>query len=358
MKKTFSILLSASLTALLLAQPALATTGRRSIQQDAKMQVEIESELDLLLSDSTKPENSEKPAPLEAQATLPKQLKRLKTLESSTVQLSDEGETPLIFDIPVTYNQRVQFWIKYFQGPGRSYFKKWLERSSRYTSVIQRELSGAGLPKDLFYLAMVESGFSPQATSNATAVGIWQFMSDTGHRYGLRTDWWLDERKDYYKSTHAAIDYMKDLYKLFGSWYLVAASYNMGETRTRKLIQRYHTSNFWQLADMGVLPDETRNYVPKIIAAMLIAKAPGLYGFRELEYNLPESFDTFHVPGGTNLRKLSQYLGVSEKHLRELNPELILGFVPHEIRGHEIRIPKGSMLTVSQYVRMGLSQTN
>lgn len=285
--------------------------------------------------------------------------KTSKHIDGSGVQISDDSDNSLIFDIPVTYNTSVRKWIKYFQTVGRITFRKWLERSSRYLPNIQAELSQAGLPQDLAYLAMIESGFSPKAESTASAVGIWQFMAPTGNQYGLHTTWWLDERRDYYKSTQAAIWYMTDLYKIFGSWYLVAASYNMGEARVKKLIQRYHTNNFWTLADMGLLSDETKNYVPKVLAAMLIAKAPALYGFREIEYHLPESFEYFHIPGGTDLEKLAGHLGVSAKHLKELNPELTHGYVPRGITDHLIRIPKGSKLAVSDYVKSKMpSRTN
>lgn len=271
-----------------------------------------------------------------------------------SVEISDDSENNLIFDIPVTYNSSVKKWITYFQTTGRNTFRRWLERSSRYLPIIQTELAQAGLPQDLSYLAMIESGFVPHAQSPASAVGIWQFMAPTGNQYGLQTNWWLDERRDYFKSTQAAISYMTDLFKIFKSWYLVAASYNMGEARVKQLVNKYHTHNFWKLAEMGVLSDETKNYVPKAIAAMLIAKAPNLYGFRDIDYHLPISFEYFHVPGGTDLKELAHHLGVSEKHLKELNPELIHAYIPRGVKNHMIRIPKGSMLAVSNYVRQNI----
>lgn len=278
-------------------------------------------------------------------------LKKVPSLENAKIQLLSESEAPLVFDIPVTYNRSVRFWIKNFQTSNRSWFKKWLERSSRYMPFIQKELHRAGLPQDLAYLAMIESGFSNQATSTAEAVGIWQFIEPTGNHFGLRTEWWLDERRDYDKSTRAAIAYISHLYRSFRSWYIVAASYNMGETRARKLIQKYNTNNFWKLADLGVLPDETKNYVPKIIAAMLIAKAPALYGFRELDYHLPERYDYFHAPGGTDLNTLAEHLNVSPKYLRDLNPELTRGYIPKTVRTHRIRVPKGSMQAIQNLLR-------
>ena len=277
-------------------------------------------------------------------------LTTLKSFESANVELSSAKETPLIFDIPVTYNDRVRSWIKYFQTEGRTSFRYWLERSSRYLPLISYELTQAGLPQDLVYVAMIESGFTPGAVSHAGAMGMWQFIVPTGRRYKLHIDWWIDERKDFDKSTRAAIRYMTDLYRQMNSWYLVAASYNMGENGVRRLIKRHQTNNFWDLADKGALPAETRDYVPKIIAAMLISKAPALYGFRDLEYQMPLSFEQVAVPGGTDLVNLAGYLGVSEKYLKELNPELIKGFIPRDVKAHKIRVPKGSTMTVARFV--------
>ncbi len=260
------------------------------------------------------------------------------------------NEAHLIFDFPVTYNARVRKWIKYFQTSGRPSFRTWLQRSSRYIPQIQDEMRRANLPLDLAYVAMIESGFSSIAQSHASAMGMWQFIAPTGQRYGLAIDWWIDERRDFEKSTKAAIGYMTDLYEQFGSWYLVAASYNMGENGVRRLIKRHKTNSFWDLADRGALPEETRDYLPKMLAAMLIAKAPALYGFRGLEFQAPYAYESLDVPGGTDLINLANHLGVSERALTELNPELLKAFIPREVKTHRIRIPKGSKIAVSQYV--------
>lgn len=266
------------------------------------------------------------------------------------------NEANLIFDYPVTYNARVRKWIKYFQTAGRPSFRRWLERSSRFIPAIQEELEKSNLPLDLAYVAMIESGFSSSALSHASALGMWQFIAPTGQRYGLNIEWWIDERRDFDKSTKAAIAYMTDLYGQFGSWYLVAASYNMGENGVRRVIRRHKTNSFWELADRGAIPEETRNYVPKMLAAMLIAKAPALYGFRDLQFQVPYAFDVIEVPGGTDLINLAGHLGVSERSLTELNPELLKAFIPREVKSHRIRIPKGSKIAVSQYVN-GESRT-
>lgn len=260
--------------------------------------------------------------------------------------------SPPVFDFPVTYNHQVKTWIHYFQTRGRTSFKKWLERSARYAPYIQDQLEDNELPQDLLYVAMIESGFTPRAKSAAGAVGIWQFIAPTARRYGLKVNWWIDERRNFTKATAAAIRYKKDLYKMFGSWYLVSASYNTGENRILRLIKKHQTNDFWELAEMKTLPDETINYVPKIIAATLIAKSPALYGFTNLSFNLPFKFEETDVPGGTDLNNLAQYIGVQERYLKDLNPDLVRGFIPREVKKHRIKIPIGSKPLVREYSQL------
>ncbi|MBX3021056.1 MAG: lytic transglycosylase domain-containing protein [Bdellovibrionales bacterium] len=263
-------------------------------------------------------------------------------------------DTSPYFDIPVTYNTKVKWWINYFQTSGRKWFRTWLERSHAYLPGMQSMLAQKGLPQDLAYVAMIESGFSAHATSTAAAVGYWQFITPTANRYGLKTNWWLDERRDFNKSTTAASRYLGDLFRQFGSWYLTAAAYNMGEGRMQRLITKYGTKNFWVLSKRPDFPDETKQYIPKMLAAMLIAKAPKLYGFHELKPKEPYSYDYFHVPGGTDLHNLAAYLKVTPTELTRLNPELLRGFVPANVGSHKIRIPKGQTARVSQFVRAQL----
>lgn len=258
------------------------------------------------------------------------------------------------FDIPVTYNDKVKFWIKHFQGPGRKWFRTWLERSNAYLPLMQGTLAANQLPQDLAYIAMIESGFSPHAISTASAVGYWQFIKSTATRYDLKISWWLDERRDHQKSTLAASKYLGDLYKLFGSWYLTAAAYNMGEGRMGRLIKKHKTKNFWVLSQKRDFPKETREYIPKMLAAVLISKAPKLYGFTELSPKEPYRYDYFHVPGGTDLMNLAKYLKVDHKSLNKLNPELLQGFIPSFVKSHRIRIPKGYSNKASSYLRAQL----
>lgn len=263
-------------------------------------------------------------------------------------------DTSPYFDIPITYNTKVKWWINYYQTNGRKYFKTWLERSNAYLPNMQKTLSQKGLPQDLAFVAMIESGFSPHAISSAEAVGYWQFISPTANRYGLKINWWLDERRDFSKSTSAAAQYLGDLFRQFGSWYLTASAYNMGEGRMQRLVKKYHTKNYWILSKRADFPDETKQYIPKLLASMLIAKAPRLYGFHELKLQAPYSYEYFHVPGGTDLYNLASYLGLNSKQLMRLNPELVKGFVPASVHSHKIRIPKGLTPKVSQFIRAQL----
>jgi membrane-bound lytic murein transglycosylase D len=256
-----------------------------------------------------------------------------------------------IFDLPVTYNKKVATWIAFFQTRGKTFFRNWLEKSTKYMPLLQSELRKAGLPTDLAYMVMIESGFSATAISTANAVGPWQFIGSTGKNYGLRQNYWLDERRDIKKSTTAAINYLKDLKREFGSWYLVAASYNMGEGGLRRKIRAHKTNDYWELVKYRALPQETQDYVPKILAALMISKAPNLYGFRNIDAQYPLQYEVVWAPGGTQLDAMADHLNVTRKSMRELNAELILGNIPKEVSGHPIRIPLGSLSVAKQYFR-------
>ncbi|MBI2712817.1 MAG: transglycosylase SLT domain-containing protein [Bdellovibrio sp.] len=185
------------------------------------------------------------------------------------------------FDIPITINSRVEHWIDYFCGRGRGYFTKYLERSEFFIPYIEPLLRQNGMPQDLVYLAMIESGFNNLARSRARAVGPWQFISATGKRYGLMVNWWVDERRDIEKSTLSAVQYLKDLYSMFQSWELAAAAYNAGEAKIARAVRRFGSKDFWTISKHRFLRPETRDYVPKIIAAAIISKNRGQFGFPE-----------------------------------------------------------------------------
>lgn len=185
------------------------------------------------------------------------------------------------FDIPVEMNRPVEKWMEYFTGKGRDRFANYLERSEYFIPFLKPILKNAKAPEDLVYLAMIESGFNNNARSNARAVGAWQFISATGRRYGLDVTWWVDERRDVEKSTIAAVQYLKELNAMYGSWYLAWASYNAGEAKVGRAIKKYHTTDFWELCKGRYLRPETKNYVPKLIAAAIISKNRKQFGFEE-----------------------------------------------------------------------------
>ena len=255
------------------------------------------------------------------------------------------------FDIPVTYNKEVQSWIKYYQTTGKEWLRNRLERSDIYLPMMKKALEQKGLPQDLAYISMIESGFSAHAVSTADAVGYWQFIESTARRYNLQIEWWIDERQDFMKSTLAAASYLGDLYKMFDSWYLTASAYNMGEGRLNRLIKKYETRDFWKLSVKPDFPEETKHYIPKMLAVLLISKAPKLYGFYNLQPMNPYQYEYIHVPGGTDLYSLADHLGVDKSRLEKLNPELKMGFIPGFVQSHKIRIPKGTIQLVSQYIR-------
>jgi len=187
------------------------------------------------------------------------------------------------FDLPIEMNKAVEKWIDYFTGKGRERFKNYLERSEIFIPFLRPILKNAKAPEDLVYLAMIESGFNNNARSHARAVGAWQFISATGRRYGLDVNWWVDERRDVEKSTIAAVQYLKELNAMFGSWPLAAAAYNAGEAKIQRAIKRYKTSDFWELCTRKrrYLRPETKNYVPKLYAAAIISKNRTQFGFEE-----------------------------------------------------------------------------
>jgi hypothetical protein len=187
------------------------------------------------------------------------------------------------FDLPVEMNRSVEKWIDYFTGKGRDRFEHYLERSEFFIPFLKPILKNAKAPEDLVYLAMIESGFNNNARSHARAVGAWQFISATGRRYGLDVNWWVDERRDVEKSTIAAVQYLKELNAMFGSWHLAAAAYNAGEAKIGRAIKKYKTNDFWELCDKRYryLRPETKNYVPKLFAAAIIGHNRKQFGFEE-----------------------------------------------------------------------------
>lgn len=255
------------------------------------------------------------------------------------LQLIEEDDLPPS-DIPITLNERVEYFIRYFTTRKREVFARWLARSGRYMPMIKEILRSYGLPEDLAYLAMIESGFNPFAYSRAGACGIWQFIRSTARKYGLKINYWVDERRDPEKATHAAARYLLDLYNEFECWHLASASYNAGEAKVRRAIRRYGTKDFWKLCRYRYLKRETKNYVPKMIAAMIIAKNPEKFGF-EVEPYPPLDYEVVEVPGGTDLRAVALASGTDYDLIRLLNAELRRGKTPPTVATYPVKVPFG-----------------
>ncbi len=245
------------------------------------------------------------------------------------------------FDIPIVINERVEQFIQCFQTTKRDKFVTWLARSGRYIPVMRKLLKEHGLPEDLVYMAFIESGFDPYAYSRSKAVGPWQFIYLTGKRYGLKVNWWVDERRDPEKSTVAAAKYLKDLYETFACWYLAAAGYNAGEYTIAKAMKRYRTEDFWALTKARYLKRETKDYVPLMIAAALVAKDPEKYGFTDVEYQKPLRYEKVKVPELTGLTVVAKACEASLEEIKNLNPELRRGVTPPNENEYEIKIPSG-----------------
>lgn len=272
----------------------------------------------------------------------------VENIDHFRISESDETETASniaeLEIIPTELNENVDKWIKYFQNKGRGHMERYLSRSTRYEPLMKKVLRDNKLPEDLFYIALIESGFSSQAFSHASAVGYWQFIRGTGRRYKLKIDQLMDERRDPVLSTQAAAEYFKDLYRRFNSWYLAMAAYNVGEGRIDKIIKKYKTRDFWALSRIRrALPSETDNYVPKFIAAKLIAKNPDKYGFDGIDYMPPIEFDQVTVEQPVNLRVMAEKMNFNYEDFKALNPKYKGEIAPLGFENKlELRIPPGS----------------
>jgi soluble lytic murein transglycosylase-like protein len=232
------------------------------------------------------------------------------------------------FDVPIQMNKQVRAYLVYFSTERKGTIRRYLARSTRYLPMIKTVFQEAGLPEDLAYLAMIESGFNNKAYSPAAACGMWQFIKGTGLRYGLTIDNYVDERRDPEKATRAAAEYLLDLYKQFGSWYLAAASYNCGEGRVQRELNQSNHKNFWELSANMCLPNETKNYVPQMIAATIIAKNPEKFGFKNVPYLPPIKYEKVKVNETTSLTAAAVAVNVPPEEVAALNPELLRGITP------------------------------
>lgn len=245
--------------------------------------------------------------------------------------------------LPLEITPRVAWWVDRFQNDQRAAFQRLLDRKGVYDELIRDRLRRRGIPEELVYLAMMESGLSARAVSHASAVGLWQFMDPTARQYGLRVDGWVDERRDPVRATEAAVEYLSWLHQRYGSWYLAAAAYNAGPGRVDRELRRHAGGKtgddglYWQIAPY--LPRETREYVPRLVAATLVAENAKALGFSASSAE-PYRFDRVFVPGGTSLRRIAGALEVPVRVLRDLNPHLIQGTTPPgEL--YPVRVPVG-----------------
>ena len=283
-------------------------------------------------------------------------------LETVPVFEQAEGRTvvsnEVVFDFPVVENDRVRYFIDLYSGSARVTFKRWLERSGRYLPVMREIFSQYDLPLDLAYLSMIESGFTDRAYSWAHAAGPWQFIESTGRVYGLHVDWWLDERRDPEKATHAAARFLTDMYEFFdGDWYLAVASYNAGMGKIQRAIEMYDSRDFWEISRGKYLQEETKHYLPKFLAALTIAKQPEKYGFTDLDYHEPLKYDVVEVPTATDLELAAELCGVSYEEIKRLNPELKRWSTPPSVHNHSLRLPLGSSERfLEKYLRIPVAE--
>lgn len=250
------------------------------------------------------------------------------------------------WDIPVVRNDAVEHFVDLFTGRRSELMADYLKRSGRYEGMIREKLRKAGMPEDLVYLSMIESGFNPNARSHVNAVGLWQFMAPTARGYGLRVDEYVDERRDPEKSTDAALHYLRDLHDQLGSWYLAAAAYNGGDGRVSRALKaetgrsRGKTeADFWRIRHR--LPRETREYVPLMLAAAVVGKEPEKYGLGDVSRWMPVETDTVSVPGGIDLGVVAEAAGVSEREVTRLNAHLVRKMTPPGKKSFPVSIPEG-----------------
>ncbi len=254
-------------------------------------------------------------------------------------------------DVPLTVNDRVVTWVNYFTGAGssRERFSRYMERSGRYLDLMRRALRREGLPQDLVYVAMIESGFVNQARSHASAVGTWQFIQATGRRYGLNINSWVDERCDPEKAVTAAARYLKDLHREFGDWYLAMAGYNAGEGKVRQVIRDCGSNDFWQLMSCSRgFRQETKDYVPKFLAAMIIAKNPKAFGLEHVRLQSPWHYEVAHVSGQVSLNAVAEAANVPVDVVQDLNPELHAGSTPPG--SYRLHLPHGTARTFARRI--------
>jgi len=258
--------------------------------------------------------------------------------ELELVRSAEQGAS---YDYPIDLNDKVLTWVSLFSTTKRGFMENALGRASQYLPMVRQVFAEEGVPSDLAYLAVIESGFRNEAKSKAKAVGMWQFIRSTGRIYGMKATAWVEERRDPVKATRAAARYLKRLYEITGDWYLAASSYNAGPLTLERAIQNVGTRNFWDLARSRWLRTETKNYIPELCAAILVGRNPERYGLKVVPI-APYAYETVPVPSMTSLTVLARCAGTDATSLKALNPELLRGSTPPG--AYLLRVPPGKAL--------------
>jgi len=293
--------------------------------------------LDAILTQPTPPEPASVMA--EKQSDAPVQASDEALSGSSDGEAAEENRVP-VGSITIEHNELVEKWIRYFSEKDRERFQRFLDRGAQYREVVENILEENGLPKELYFLAMIESGYRSEATSIAKAAGVWQFIPATGRRYGLQVDHYADERRDPIRATEAAVKYLTDLYNVFGSWHLAMAAYNAGEYRIVGAVVRGKSRDFWKLAEKKVLPAETLNYVPKFLAAMTIGRDLEKFGFDESGSERYPDLEAVEVPAPVRLSDIAKAVGIPFSELKRVNPHLPRDMTPPGATSYEIWLPE------------------
>lgn len=284
---------------------------------------------------SQEPQQKSEPAPIdETNGITPSADARTKAKAEADIKNTNS-------DLPLMMTDQVAGYIAYFSGHGRGVFERELARSGRYRDMILPILKAQGLPQDLIYLAMAESGFHPLAVSRVGARGIWQFMGSRGRGYGLSHNMYVDDRQDPERSTRAAARHLKDLYNQFGDWYLAMAAYNSGPGTVQAAVKRTGYADFWELYRRNVLPKETRNYVPIILASIIMAKNPAQYGLEDVVMDHPADYDTITIDYPVDLRLVAECVNSTPSELQDLNPSLLRMTTPRTGK-FELHLPGGT----------------
>src|SRR5487761_62693 len=282
---------------------------------------------------------------VQPESTAPiEEIANMESLPATDPRLAAMAEKEWIsvaLDLPLTVNASVLQYLSFFESPrGREIVELGLQRAGRYRAMIESTLKKEGVPQDLIYLAQAESAFKPRVVSSMGARGIWQFMPYTGEEYGLRRNYWVDDRNDPIAATRAAAEHFRDLYDMFGDWYLVMAAYNSGPLNVARAVERTGYADFWKLQKLNALPAQTKNYVPIILALAMVAKDPLLYGIH-VDPDPPLTFDTIRLNHAISLRLVADATNTSLDDLEAMNPELVRGITPNQ-PGFALHVPPGT----------------